>query len=77
MSQSDDGKPCNQTARIIPFKPLPLDYQLQCPDCEGIAFDMTMKDMANGLSIATINCVSPECTYWTLATLNMGDEHYN
>lgn len=64
------------TARIIAFKPPQTDYQLQCPDCDSYSFELVMKDVKQGLSVSTINCANPDCTYYTLATLDMGDEHY-
>ena len=76
-SQSDGNKPANQTAKIIPFKAPRADYCLQCPDCEGVAWNLIMVDVAKGLTVSTLQCATDKCEYWTMGTLQMGEEHYD
>jgi len=71
-----DEKPATKTAKIIPFIAPKSDYVLQCPDCDGIAWELIMVDVQANLSVTTLQCITEGCDYWTMGAIQMGSEHY-
>jgi len=33
--------------------------------------------VAKGMTVSTLQCATDKCEYWTMGTLQMGEEHYD